>query len=110
MPRTPAQSRSSYQKIFAVVRRVPRGRVATYGQVATLAGLHGRARMVGYALHTLSGHTALPWQRVVNASGGISLDLASGGLTQRLLLEREGVHFDARGRVDLRSFQWRPRN
>jgi methylated-DNA-protein-cysteine methyltransferase related protein len=107
--RAAQQSASSYQRIFSIVRRVPRGRVATYGQVAALAGLRGRARQVGYALHSLSSATALPWQRIVNAGGGISLSLARGGLTQRLLLEREGVRFDGRGRIDLREFQWRPR-
>lgn len=81
----------------------------TYGQVAELAGLTGRARLVGYALHSLSGATALPWQRVINARGSISLHPADGGLRQRLLLEREGVRFDARGRVDLARYQWRPR-
>jgi methylated-DNA-protein-cysteine methyltransferase-like protein len=93
------------------VRRIPRGRVATYGQVAALAGLSRQARLVGYALHALSDHTPLPWHRVLGAGGRLSLmrsDLASG-LTQRLRLEREGVRFDARGRVDLAIFGWRPR-
>lgn len=92
-----------------MVRRIPRGRVATYGQIAKLAGSPGRARQVGYALHALPSSTIVPWQRVVNANGGISLDPMSGGLTQRLLLEQEGVVFDARGRVALTRFQWRPR-
>lgn len=100
---------SSYQRIFAVVRRVPRGRVATYGQVAALAGLTGRARLVGYALHSLAPASVVPWQRIVNAHGAISLDRVNGGLTQRLLLEAEGVRFDGRGRIDLRRHQWRPR-
>ena len=100
---------TSYDRIFAVVRRVPRGRVATYGQVARLAGLGRRARLVGYALHSLAGASALPWQRIVNASGGISLDALGSGLTQRLRLEGEGVKFDTRGRIDLARYQWRPR-
>lgn len=100
---------SGYARIFAVVRRIPRGRVATYGQVASLAGLAGHARRVGYALFTLTSATALPWQRVVNAKGSISLDPMNGGLTQRLLLEKEGVLFDARGRIPLTRYQWRPR-
>jgi methylated-DNA-protein-cysteine methyltransferase related protein len=91
------------------VRRIPRGRVATYGQVATLSGLPGRARQVGYALHALHAATALPWQRVVNAAGAISLPPMNGGLTQRLLLEKEGVQFDAAGRIPLRRYAWRPR-
>lgn len=91
------------------MRRIPRGRVATYGQVATLAGLPGRARQVGYALHALPGSSALPWQRVINARGAISLHPMNGGISQRILLEKEGVRFDARGRVALTKFGWRPR-
>ncbi len=97
----------TWERVWAVVRRVPRGRVATYGQVARLAGLGGGARQAGYALHALPRHTAVPWHRVLNAAGRISLREAAGGVTQRLLLEREGVRFDGAGRVDLRRFQWR---
>ena len=100
----------SYQRIYAVVRRIPRGRVATYGQVAELAGYAGHARQVGYALHALSDGTAVPWHRVLNARGEISLRSAPGAeLTQRMLLEREGVPFDLRGRVPLKRVLWRPR-
>ena len=98
-----------WERIYAVVRKIPRGRVATYGQVATVAGLKGHARQVGYALAALKSSTAVPWQRVINAQGRISLRLTTGGLSQRLLLEREGVVFDAGGRVSLRQFQWRRR-
>ena len=98
----------SYQRIYAVVRRIPRGRVATYGQIAELAGLPGHARQVGYALHALPSGTAVPWHRVINARGEVSLRTAPGPeLTQRMLLEREGVRFNARGRVDLRTVGWR---
>jgi methylated-DNA-protein-cysteine methyltransferase-like protein len=100
---------SSYQRIYAVVRRIPRGKVATYGQVAELAGLRRAARQVGYALHALSGSTVLPWQRVINATGRISLPPAGGGLQQRFLLLAEGVAVDERGAVSLRRYQWRPR-
>lgn len=100
----------SYQHIYAVVRRIPRGRVATYGQVATLAGLAGHARQVGYALHALPAGTTVPWHRVVNASGGISHRAIPGGeLVQYQLLAREGVPLDARGRVALAKAQWAPR-
>jgi methylated-DNA-protein-cysteine methyltransferase related protein len=99
----------SYAAIYQVVRRIPRGRVATYGQVAELAGLSGHARQVGYALHALPASTTVPWHRVVNASGGISLRTSPGAeLTQRILLEREGVRFDARGRLSLARVRWRP--
>jgi methylated-DNA-protein-cysteine methyltransferase-like protein len=99
----------NYAKIYAAVRRIPLGRVATYGQIARIVGLPGHARQVGYALHALKTATAVPWQRVVNAAGAISLRPATGGLTQRLLLEREGIAFDARGRISLRLFGWRTR-
>lgn len=101
---------NSYQRIYAVVRRIPEGRVATYGQVASLAGLAGHARQVGYALHALPNETAVPWHRVVNASGGISLRAMPGGeLVQRGLLEREGIRLDPRGRVPLARVRWLPR-
>jgi methylated-DNA-protein-cysteine methyltransferase-like protein len=100
----------SYQRIYAVVRRIPRGRVATYGQVASLAGLPGHARQVGYALHALPAGTTVPWHRVVNASGGISTRSMPGGeLVQEQLLAREGVRLNARGRVALTRVRWVPR-
>jgi len=91
-----------------VVRRIPRGRVASYGQVARLAGLPGRARQVGYAMHALQSGTRLPWHRVVNAEGRVSRRRVPGAeLTQRMLLVREGVRFDARGRISFERFGWR---
>ena len=100
----------AYSRIYRVVRRVPRGRVATYGQVADLAGLPGHARQVGYALHGLQSGNDVPWHRVINARGEISRRSVPGPeLTQRMLLEREGVRLDRRGRVDLARFSWRPR-
>ncbi len=100
----------AYERIFAVVRRIPRGRVATYGQVADLAGLGGHARQVGYALHTLSGDSDVPWQRVINARGQVSPRGEPGGdRIQRSLLEGEGVRFDGSGRIDLDAYRWRPR-
>ena len=97
-------------RVYAVVRRIPRGRVATYGQVAKLAGLGDAARQVGYALSGLPSHSSVPWHRVINAQGTISARKHLGpDLEQRILLEREGVHFDARGRVALGTFGWRPR-
>jgi methylated-DNA-protein-cysteine methyltransferase-like protein len=84
--------------------------VATYGQVASLAGLAGHARQVGYALHALPGGTAVPWHRVVNATGRISPRAVPGAeLVQQILLEREGIHLDARGRVPLARVQWKVR-
>jgi len=108
VPRREASSR--YPRIYEVVRRIPRGRVATYGQVATLAELPGCARQVGYALHALPDESRVPWQRVVNARGEISLRREPGiEPFQKQLLEAEGVEFDSRGRIDLARVQWRPR-
>lgn len=99
---------SSYERIYAVVRRIPRGRVATYGQVATLAGLAGQPRLVGYAMRALPPGSVVPWHRVINARGEISPRRAdaAGGLAQRLRLEAEGVRFDARGRVTFERYGW----
>jgi methylated-DNA-protein-cysteine methyltransferase related protein len=98
---------NSYARIYAVVRRIPAGRVATYGQVAALAGLAGRARQVGYALHALPEGSPVPWHRVINARGEISPRAEPGweGF-QRFLLEEEGVAFSLAGTVDLERFLW----
>ena len=110
-PVTVGDSDSSYARIYAVVRRIPRGRVATYGQVARLASLPGQARQVGYALHALGAESRLPWQRVINARGEVSRrSLPGWEQVQRQLLEREGVDFSANGRVDLARHGWRPRS
>jgi len=99
-----------YELIWSIVRKVPRGRVATYGQIAGLAGLEGHARQVGYALHNLPASSNVPWHRVVNAKAEISA--RTGGDShelQRLLLEAEGVEFDAKGRMKLDHYRWSPR-
>jgi methylated-DNA-protein-cysteine methyltransferase-like protein len=93
-----------------VIRRIPRGRVATYGQVAELAGLEGHARQVGYALHNLPERSGVPWHRVINAKGEISPRSAGDSHElQRLLLEAEGVEVDLRGRIDLKVYRWKSR-
>jgi len=100
----------AYRRIYAVVHRVPRGRVATYGQVASLAGLPGCARQVGYALHAIGEDDPLPWQRVVNAQGRISRRAEPVmEQVQRQLLEAEGILFDQRDRIDLARQGWKPR-
>jgi methylated-DNA-protein-cysteine methyltransferase-like protein len=114
-PRADARARrspraaSSYDKIYAAVRKIPRGRVATYGSIARLAGLPRQARLVGYALHALPPGSSLPWHRVINAQGKLSLARVNGaaGITQRLLLEREGVRVDAANRVSLARYGWK---
>ena len=96
-----------YEIIWDVVRAIPSGRVATYGQVAEIAGLEGHARQVGYAMHNLPAKSDVPWHRVVNARGEVSP--RSGGDShelQRMLLEAEGVKFDAKGRLDLKTYRW----
>lgn len=104
------QRHGRWERVYRVVRRIPHGCVATYGQVAELAGLGRNARQVGYALHALPAGSNVPWHRVLNAQGKVSLDPSGGAdVTQRLRLEREGVKFDARGRVDLKRFRWNPR-
>lgn len=92
--------------ILAIVRQVPRGRVATYGWVAERAGLVRGARRVGRALRELPDWKRVPWHRVINAAGRISLPRGSAGFErQRRLLEREGIVF-RNGRIDLKRFGW----
>ena len=108
-----ARSRSdvragTYSRIYRIVRRIPRGRVATYGQIAQLAGYPRQARQIGYALAALEADE-VPWQRVINAQGEISSRTnPDGELIQRILLEEEGLAFDDRGRISLPEYQWRP--
>lgn len=100
----------TYDMIHRIVSSIPRGRVATYGQIADLAGIPGQPRRVGYALSALPDVSSVPWQRVVNAKGEISLRAHSGAESlQRKLLRAEGVVFDRRGRIAMKRFQWRPR-
>ncbi len=108
--RMTGRSEAGWGRIYAVVRRIPPGRVATYGDVAALAGMPRRARQVGWALHALDAESDVPWQRVINARGEVSLrgDSAAARV-QRALLESEGVVFGAAGRVDLAAHRWRPR-
>jgi methylated-DNA-protein-cysteine methyltransferase-like protein len=101
---------STYSRIYAIVRQIPRGQVATYGQVAAFADLPGQARLVGYALYRVDSQSDIPWHRVINAKGQISESLWRHGsdFTQRSLLEAEGVQFDAQDSIDLQRYLWRP--
>ncbi|HBP21186.1 MAG TPA: methyltransferase [Planctomycetes bacterium] len=92
------------EEVYACVRQIPRGRVASYGDVARAAGYPNHARQVGYALSALPGGSDVPWQRVVNARGEVSP--RPNAERQRALLEDEGVEFDARGRIDWSRFGW----
>jgi len=104
---------TAWKAVFRLVRRIPRGRVMTYGQIATLMENRLSARAVGWAMHGCP--EGVPWQRVVNASGGCSTDRLPGfpkGL-QRNLLEAEGVRFRRNGTIDLANYRWskpRPRS
>jgi methylated-DNA-protein-cysteine methyltransferase-like protein len=103
----PAVARSFFVEVARVVRRVPRGRIVTYGQVARMAGRPGAARMVGWALHSLPEGSRVPWHRVINARGAISsrgVPLAEE--IQRQLLLREGIGFSDKGRIDLERYRW----
>jgi len=98
-------TKSRWETIYRAVRNIPRGRVASYGQIAELAGLEGHARQVGYALHALPDGSGVPWHRIINAKGEISPRSAGDSHElQRMLLEAEGVKFDERGRVERRYF------
>ena len=97
----------SFSRIYDIVRRIPAGKVATYGQIACLAGNPNWSRVVGYALHVNPEPGVIPCHRVVNRFGETSRAFAfGGGDVQRALLEGEGVVFGTDGRVDLARFRW----
>lgn len=105
-----AMPAETYPLIYAAVARVPRGCVATYGQIARMAGMPRHARLVGYALHALAEDNCLPWYRIINARGQISerADGTAAARAQRRLLEREGIRFEADGTIDLQRYRWQP--
>jgi methylated-DNA-protein-cysteine methyltransferase-like protein len=96
-----------HEAVWAMVRRIPRGRATSYGAVAAYLGSPRAARGVGYALAALPAETDVPWWRVVNHAGEVSIKGAPGlPALQRRLLKQEGIRFDARGRVDFERFGW----
>tara|TARA_Y100000589_G_scaffold3139_1_gene2948 strand:- start:369 stop:740 length:372 start_codon:yes stop_codon:yes gene_type:complete len=106
-----APQRSSFdQRVRAVVGLIPRGRLATYGQVADWIGAYGCARQVGWALRRVQLPSSIPWQRVVNAQGRISMSLSREGSDwlQRELLIAEGIPVDLNGHLPLKRFLWSP--
>lgn len=106
--RTETIEPSTHQRIWEVIAHIPRGRVANYGQIARIAGLGKRARLVGYALHSAPDELELPWHRVINAQGRISFPTESDSYRrQRSLLEAEGIVFIG-DRVDFRICRWAP--
>ncbi len=103
---------TTYDLIYETVRQIPAGKVATYGQIADLAGLYGKARLVGYALFRVDTVADdIPWHRVINAKGEISYsNLRRGGdYLQKDLLEKEGIEFNAEAKINLRQYQWQPK-
>ncbi len=93
-----------YPEIYAVINAVPAGQVVSYGAIAKIVGCG--PRQVGYALRALPQDTKLPWFRVINSSGKISLPKGQGYETQQQLLEQEGVEFNLNGRIDIKRFGW----
>ena len=104
---TDLKNASLYEQIYAVTRQILPGKVSTYGQIAAIVGHGCTARQVGYAMAALSSDDkSVPWQRVINSQGEISLRPGQGAARQRGLLEAEGVEFDAQGRTDFDRFGW----
>jgi methylated-DNA-protein-cysteine methyltransferase related protein len=98
---------STYDLIYELVERIPEGKVASYGQIAALVACN--PRQVGYAMAALPINSPIPWQRVINSKGAISMrSRGDGRISQRMLLEEEGVEFRANGTVDLSVYQWEP--
>jgi methylated-DNA-protein-cysteine methyltransferase-like protein len=95
-------------RVKRLIAAIPGGRVATYGQIAACAGNHRASRQVAWLLHSSSRKDNLPWHRVINSLGGISLPVGGGFEEQRTALEAEGVAVDQKGRVDLKKYLWNP--
>lgn len=107
----PKTNPNTYDRIYAIVKQIPEGRIATYGQIAELSGLAGKARLVGYALYRVDPQTCdVPWHRVINAKGEVSASPFRNGTDylQRSLLEQEGIQFSKQGKINLRQYQWQP--
>jgi methylated-DNA-protein-cysteine methyltransferase related protein len=103
----PADDRSLFRRIYWIVQHIPAGKVATYGQIARLAGIPRGARTVGWAMHSLPDDVEVPWQRVINSQGRVSTGWEGDPSTgQRALLEAEGIVFDKQGRIDLKRYGW----
>jgi methylated-DNA-protein-cysteine methyltransferase-like protein len=102
----PAAARSFFQQVYQLVKQIPPGQVATYGQIAAMLGDPRGARTVGWAMRAVPEGSGVPWHRVLNARGKISLFSFEGGDLQRYLLEQEGVVFDGTGKVDLGVYGW----
>ncbi|MGN0630690.1 MAG: MGMT family protein [Ruminococcus sp.] len=101
------KQKSTFELVYDAVRQIPKGKVATYGDIAARIGNPRLSRVVGYALHVNPEPMTIPCHRVVNRFGEVSKAFAFGGENeQRKLLEQEGIEFDAEGRVDLEKYRW----
>jgi methylated-DNA-protein-cysteine methyltransferase-like protein len=107
--RSKNDARSFTARVVAVLKRIPRGKVATYGQIAALAGNPRGARQVVWVLNSQSESARLPWHRVINARGRIALPRGRGFELQRALLMKERVKVTPAGVINLKEFLWRPR-
>jgi methylated-DNA-protein-cysteine methyltransferase-like protein len=96
------------EEVIAIIRAIPPGKVVTYGQIAAMAGHPRNTRGVVWILHACSEADDLPWFRVVNREGRISLPPGRGYERQKALLAAEGIRFDRRGRIDLKRYLWSP--
>ena len=94
------------KKVKSIIKKIPSGKVATYGQIAQLAGNHRAARQVAWILHSSSHKDNLPWHRVINSKGMISLPPNKGGELQKHLLEIEGITFQSQNSINLKKFLW----
>ncbi len=98
-----------FEKVWALVAQIPYGKVASYGQIATMLGNPRAARTVGWALSSTPKEMDIPWHRVINSKGQISLgDTCASGEIQKNLLESEGIEINARGQIDLQKYGWKP--
>ncbi|MBI5030361.1 MAG: MGMT family protein [Chloroflexi bacterium] len=101
----PETQKTFFSRVYTIVRKIPRGKVATYGQIARAIGAPGAARTVGWAMRVCPEQ--VPWHRIINARGEISLRPATGYHEQRARLKAEGVHINRAGKIDLKKYGWK---
>ena len=101
-----------YQKIYLTVSKIPSGKISTYGQIADLIYAYGRARQVGWALRRLKLPSNIPWHRVINSKGEITMRISRNGTDwmQKKLLINEGIKFDSRMKIDIKKYLWKPKD
>ncbi|MBN2558460.1 MAG: methylated-DNA--[protein]-cysteine S-methyltransferase [Clostridia bacterium] len=103
------ETKEFYDRIYSIAMMIPKGRVASYGQLAMMAGAAGGARLAGRAMRDAPAELDIPYHRVVNSNGGIAPDhVFNGKQRQRAMLEAEGVVFRQNGRIDMKIYRWNP--